>query len=132
MLKVMPNIVAASPSPTNGSNGTPNRFPRDQRIMWTPEEIVAFYGNYAAKYDEDIDANAATYPAPFVIGKWILDWLHLVHPTADSEGIKILDVGCGTGQSSAMFFQNTTSLPWKLEVHGIDTTEEVPRLQDIF
>ncbi|KAJ1569795.1 hypothetical protein HK096_001410, partial [Nowakowskiella sp. JEL0078] len=79
--------------------------------MWEISEIEAFYKQYAEHYDDDI--RSETYPAPFVIGNWILAFLakrddllssntlldvvkESQFTTSQNVPFRVLDVGCGT------------------------------------
>ncbi|KNE62321.1 hypothetical protein AMAG_07552 [Allomyces macrogynus ATCC 38327] len=160
-----------SPAPTAQSRfASPSKAANDARkplgdaqpttAPWSPEKIASFYGAYAAKYDQEIEADLAAYPAPFVLGAWVIEWLRahgkdlLAQNTAvqvldvgtttpysivdavnapamqaaECEPVlRVLDLGCGTGQSSRMLFraQSDRDMPAPVEVHGIDTTMEM-------
>ncbi|KAI8810729.1 S-adenosyl-L-methionine-dependent methyltransferase [Cladochytrium replicatum] len=92
--------------------------------LWDLDEIAAFYGSYAAKYDDEIQAD--TYPAPFVVGSWIVE--HVLAGNSTPSGaivnkrLRVLDVGCGTGQSSIPFFRAGTDI---FDVYGVDATPEM-------
>ncbi|KAI9178952.1 hypothetical protein H9P43_005614 [Blastocladiella emersonii ATCC 22665] len=98
----------------------------EDRIMWTPAQIVSYYASYAAKYDEEIDANLQGYPAPFVVGSWIVEYLcKQQRDSGAAATLRVLDLGCGTGQSSRMFFQAIRDGTLPLEVHGVDATSQM-------
>ena len=59
---------------------------------WSVEETVEFYKSYADRYDQEI--SEASYPAPFLISSWIIEQLL----KTKTGNLRILDVGCGTGQ----------------------------------
>ncbi|KAJ3286990.1 hypothetical protein HK104_008796 [Borealophlyctis nickersoniae] len=93
---------------------------------WSIQEVTSFYGSYAKEYDEDIKLE--TYPAPFAIGSWVLDFLLRVRPAQSGKApqedtrFKLLDLGCGTGQSSKMFFSHPSA---KFDVYGVDATPQM-------
>ncbi|KNE72824.1 hypothetical protein AMAG_16928 [Allomyces macrogynus ATCC 38327] len=152
---------SASPkqAATHDARDTLAAAPPITTAPWTPEEIAAFYGAYAAKYDQEIEADLAAYPAPFVLGAWVVEWMRthgkdlLAQDTAaqvldaytttpyrivdavnasctaaaKENVLRVLDLGCGTGQSSRMLFraQHDRDMSAPVEVHGIDTTMEM-------
>ncbi|KAJ3373703.1 hypothetical protein GGF31_000548 [Allomyces arbusculus] len=159
-----PIIPTAQPRPTSPDKVMTDTLktladaPPTTTASWTPEEIASFYGAYAAKYDQEIEADLAAYPAPFVLGAWVVEWLcaygkdllaqdaatHVLDahtttpyrivdavnaPTAAAECgvLRVLDLGCGTGQSSRMLFraQHDRDMQAPVEVHGIDATMEM-------
>ncbi|KAI9219616.1 S-adenosyl-L-methionine-dependent methyltransferase [Blastocladiella britannica] len=80
---------------------------------WSPADIVSYYASYAASYDIEIERDAHSYPSPFLLGSWIVDHLAAHHRQTNSSTpvLRVLDVGCGTGQSSRMFFTNADADP---------------------
>ncbi|TPX58918.1 hypothetical protein SpCBS45565_g07873 [Spizellomyces sp. 'palustris'] len=86
---------------------------------WSIEEITKFYGSYAKSYDEDIEKE--TYPAPFIIANWVLE--HFSNMAPHQDRLAFLDLGCGTGQSSKLFF--TQPLSQRIDVYGVDATPEM-------
>lgn len=85
-----------------------------QRKMWNTAEIQQFYANFAKQYDHEIEHVAhddVGYPSPTILGQWAVQWLnerqHLLkvkHTETNGHSehaIRVLDLGCGTGQSSA-------------------------------
>ncbi|RKO87195.1 hypothetical protein BDK51DRAFT_25497, partial [Blyttiomyces helicus] len=94
---------------------------------WDLTQVQKFYGEFAEKYDSDVSPD--TYPAPFIIGKWTLAHLQShssVLSTAEHAHPKrfcVLDLGCGTGQSSKAFFAPPSGMI--CEVYGTDATPEM-------
>lgn len=67
---------------------------------WSVDEVTNFYSSYAKSYDDQIQTDS--YPAPSVIGSWVLDHLSKLSQNSDpSEALRVLDLGCGTGQRYA-------------------------------
>lgn len=60
----------------------------------------------------------ASYPSPFKIGSWIIDYFPM------DFNKKILDLGCGTGQSSLPFYnhQIQTKNKYTYDIIGVDLT----------
>lgn len=74
-----------------------NSFPdRKSKMGWTLNETLEFYKSYAKNYDNEVSKE--TYPAPFIIGDWVVDYLSK-SSAIQTRSVRILDVGCGTGQS---------------------------------
>ncbi|KAJ3014402.1 hypothetical protein HKX48_005180 [Thoreauomyces humboldtii] len=86
---------------------------------WSIKQVKEFYASYAKKYDEEILPE--NYPAPFVIASWVVSYLANISHTAP-DPLRVLDLGCGTGQSSKLFF--TQPLTQDINVYGIDATPE--------
>lgn len=101
-----------------------------QISMWNQEEIAEYYGRYASKYDKEIDEDQSMYPGPFVIGRWVVEWL-LEHSAEKQQSI--LDLGCGTGQSGMAFLrhQRAEDCPFEYVLYGLDTTPEVCYLRQL-
>jgi len=112
-----------------------------KETSWDIKEIESFFGNYASRYDQEIEADRQGYPAPFVIGSWILDFLLSIKKLSSTTDkvtmsnkqnlytselpnyIKILDLGCGTGQSSSVFFSHPNHD--KFSIIGVDATPQM-------
>ncbi|KXS16824.1 S-adenosyl-L-methionine-dependent methyltransferase [Gonapodya prolifera JEL478] len=108
------------------------------RSTWSVSDISAYYKDYSRSYDDEIDSDRSTYPAPFIISRWVLDYLTRaqifspapgerdsgpIHPGSCTKPYKILDLGCGTGQSSAIFLSDNHAV--NFNVDGIDATKEM-------
>ena len=69
---------------------------------WSFKDIAQYYAEYSKNYDAQIDSDS--YPAPFIISRWVLEGLLAQQPllkqgqTKPLLRPKILDIGCGTGQ----------------------------------
>ncbi|ORZ36768.1 S-adenosyl-L-methionine-dependent methyltransferase [Catenaria anguillulae PL171] len=115
-------LAAANGHSSKPDSATTNGAPK----LWSASEIVAYYAEFAQSYDTDIEADHRSYPAPFIIGSWILEHLRKFPPEAISDTqsvaggeLRILDLGCGTGQSSRVFFESLKATGGSLEiVHG--------------
>lgn len=143
--------------------------------MWTPKDIKEFYGRYAARYDQEIEADPDSYPAPDKVAGWLISHLELVGilpsskpvPDATNEvddatpvsylgtsndlvtrvtdecteesnntdadsaiclnsrtSVDVLDLGCGTGKSSRLFFEYPQD-ETILKLTGVDATPEM-------
>ncbi|KAL7749888.1 hypothetical protein RI367_004764 [Sorochytrium milnesiophthora] len=116
---IQPTATVRYQDPDNGSSASAK--PLD--TAWSVDKVAAYYAAYAPNYDRDIDQDPSMYPAPFTVASWIVQSL----PSLPSkQTIRILDVGCGTGQSSAVFFsQQQSTLPTELLVHGVDASAEM-------
>ncbi len=91
--------------------------------LWSFKQMQQFYSDYAKDYDKDISVE--TYPAPFVIGSWIVQHVHSAmsnHQNLPERCIRVLDLGCGTGRSSAPLFEYNQSL---FHVDGLDGCQEM-------
>ncbi|KAJ3254159.1 hypothetical protein HK103_007480 [Boothiomyces macroporosus] len=82
---------------------------------WSVQESNEFYQTYADLYDQE--TSKETYPAPHIISLWV----HEYTQNAKLATPKILDVGCGTGQSSQIFFSEKNSY----QVTGIDASPQM-------
>ncbi|KAJ3156426.1 hypothetical protein HDU89_004208 [Geranomyces variabilis] len=99
-------------------------------MAWSIDQVTKFYGEYATQYDDEIrDPNS--YPAPFVIASMVLAHLaqNKENSDVDADGdsgappLRVLDLGCGTGQSSKLFFPQPLSRA--IDVYGVDATPEM-------
>ena len=92
--------------------------------MWSGQEIAEFYRGFVQQYDDDISSNCADYPAPFLIGRWVLEqWQSQQQQQLSKvDKIRVLDLGCGTGQSGVPFIQQSSV---ECEVVGVDATPEM-------
>jgi SAM-dependent methyltransferase len=114
---------------------------------WSIKDIAQYYAEYSKDYDAEIDADS--YPAPFIISRWVLEGLLSQQPRlkqnpASAPRQKILDIGCGTGQRCVILvdffgqmFQNSFANLLKsskiflepphnhFDVIGVDATPEV-------
>ncbi|KAJ3171930.1 hypothetical protein HDU87_008180 [Geranomyces variabilis] len=104
-------------------------------MAWSIDQVTKFYGEYATQYDDEI-RDPDSYPAPFVIASMVLAHLAQNKEIAaaaaaaaaaadigDSEPLRVLDLGCGTGQSSKLFFPQP--LRRAIDVYGVDATPEM-------
>lgn len=82
-------------------------------MPWHLSEVKDFYKSYAAKYDSD--TSVQEYPSPDILSRWVREYCNRT-PGRHS----ILDLGVGTGKSSALFFQEEG-----YDVVGVDGSEEV-------
>jgi ubiquinone/menaquinone biosynthesis C-methylase UbiE len=80
---------------------------------WSSEKVIEFYKSYAKQYDQDI----SSYPALSILTTWTLDH---IQATLTRKPVKIADIGCGTGKSSAPFFTFCDC-----EVVGVDASESM-------
>lgn len=73
-------------------------------MPWTKTEIQQFYDSYAKSYDAE--TSQESYPAPFILSCWLMSEMSEMKTgtVTMKNQINILDVGCGTGQSSSLFF----------------------------
>lgn len=55
-------------------------------------DVTKFYAEYAKTYDNDISLDS--YPAPFIVGQFTLEYLNKTFPLMKT--INVLDLGCGT------------------------------------
>lgn len=98
-------------------------------MPWTTEEIKQFYDSYAKSYDAE--SSTDTYPSPFIISCWLLEQLinRKVEDPSSKPPINILDVGCGTGQSSSIFFAQSLAHEQgnhqEFTVTGVDASTKV-------
>ncbi|KAJ3371982.1 hypothetical protein HDU91_004617 [Kappamyces sp. JEL0680] len=91
-------------------------------MPWSLPEVQQFYDSYASKYDEDIK-DASLYPSPHTLSAWIDEHLELHHVQGVTE---MLDVGVGTGKSSALFFEKDTQ--YTSLVTGVDASAKAGQL----
>ncbi|KAJ3270654.1 hypothetical protein HDV01_007542 [Terramyces sp. JEL0728] len=82
---------------------------------WSVQESNEFYQKYADLYDKETSID--TYPAPHIISLWV----HEILQNSLVANPKILDVGCGTGQSSQIFFNEK----FTYQVTGIDASPQM-------
>ena len=99
-------------------------------MPWTTAEIKQFYDSYAKSYDAE--SSTDTYPSPFIISCWLLEQLNsrkVDDPSLSKPLINILDVGCGTGQSSSIFFAQSLAREegnhQEYTVTGVDASTKV-------
>ena len=118
----MPSSNSQSPYSTDQHFG-------QQLEMWDYGQIVSFYERFAKKYDLEPDLNKLEYPGPLTIAEWSLAYLYRSLLPLDSNSItlRILDLGCGTGQSSVPFLEHMTASEskFKFDIFGIDATPAV-------
>ncbi|KAI9011376.1 S-adenosyl-L-methionine-dependent methyltransferase [Gaertneriomyces semiglobifer] len=88
---------------------------------WSISQITDFYASYSKQYDEGIQRD--TYPAPFIISCWVLEFLKSHRNLVDGKNVSVLDLGCGTGQSSKVFL--TSQYKEHFDVYGVDATPEM-------
>ncbi|TPX58353.1 hypothetical protein PhCBS80983_g03204 [Powellomyces hirtus] len=81
---------------------------------WSIEQVTEFYGSYAEEYDDEIHRDS--YPAPFVIASWVVSHLSQNVENDSKEALRVLDLGCGTGQRP---------LDRDIDVYGVDATPEM-------
>jgi cyclopropane fatty-acyl-phospholipid synthase-like methyltransferase len=85
---------------------------------WNIHQVVEFYDNYAHQYDNDTPESQ--YPSASLLNGWVVE-----HLLALERPVKVLDVGCGTGKSSAAFFDSNLDC----KVIGVDASATV---EDIY
>ena len=141
-----PSLPNASISISSSSNSSSKKQFGAQAGMWTQAEITEFYAQYSTRYDRDIDANRALYPAPFLLGEWAIghllgheDFLNslflslpgndtkdtlLPNSTAATTNLAVLDLGVGTGQSCEAFLRHRHPR-FRYSFLGIDASPEV-------
>ncbi|ORY26452.1 S-adenosyl-L-methionine-dependent methyltransferase [Rhizoclosmatium globosum] len=88
--------------------------------QWTLPAIQKYYATFAESYDAEVAAAPAKWPAPQTVGDWAFKYLQNHHPKTAPK-LRVLDVGCGTGRASAVFFND----PTKFSVTGIDASPEM-------
>lgn len=98
--------------------------------LWEFNEIENFYSKFADEYDKDIEQSVNNYPAPHIIGNWMMSQLKKRLDEgllAKGTELRVLDLGCGTGQSSKVFFEHHLFLEKSLALNitGIDGTSEM-------
>jgi 2-polyprenyl-3-methyl-5-hydroxy-6-metoxy-1,4-benzoquinol methylase len=96
-------------------------------MPWTTQEIQQFYDSYSKSYDAETSAD--TYPSPHILSCWLLQQLNS-RKTQDSLSQRnILDIGCGTGQSSSIFFAQSLAEDrvnrLEFSVTGVDASPKV-------
>jgi SAM-dependent methyltransferase len=127
--KPLPNDMSPSEEQTLAILGT-------QRQMWDEKQITEYYAGFAAVYDHQIESDqGASYPSPFKIGAWVVDWLvrqQQQKPLASASAvsatrqIQVLDLGCGTGQSGVKFKEHSRlDSSFNYHLTGMDTSPEV-------
>lgn len=107
--------------------------------MWNQQKICSFYRDYARQYETEVCDSPGLYPAPFLLGNWCMDWFLQQQQQLAASGseastpaaLRVLDLGCGTGQSCQQFLQwnqenqQQKSKLGNFELIGVDTTPEV-------
>ncbi|KAI8894583.1 S-adenosyl-L-methionine-dependent methyltransferase [Globomyces pollinis-pini] len=84
-------------------------------LNWSVSKTIDFYKHYSQKYDNEITPNS--YPAPSLLASWVNNYLSF-------SPAFILDVGCGTGQSSKLFLNDNL----KYSVTGIDASPDMLKI----
>ena len=99
-------------------------------MPWTKTEIQQFYDSYAKSYDSESSLEA--YPSPTILSCWLLESLQIQHQNATKSNPKqlnVIDVGCGTGQSSSIFFAQSLASDQEqtlqYKVTGVDASVNV-------
>ena len=77
--------------------------------MISEEDVVEMYNDFADTYDETV-LQEYRYTAHEVVGDWIIKALGLGSTNSEEDkkrkdAFNILDLGCGTGLSSSLFFK---------------------------